>query len=215
MAIGRRTQLEGAPKWSPALKVLRKKLHRSCSRQHLQVSLAELNLPEQSTMRVERGQWSGPHVNICARVNRRRCPAHDCAGTSPSPDRHVVLCPAERQPWQIFANGSRGHVHSELQQELVGDPLLTPGNVLTRDLANQLLQFDRDWSPAKLSISSATTGQSPCGANRQRSWAARWSKATRQLKPAAEQHQSEMREVVGPARPNLALLIECEVLPQE
>lgn len=53
-----------------------------------------------------------------------------------------------RQLRHVLPDCARRHAHTELQQQLVCDPLLAPRGVLARHLSNQMLERGWDRSPA-------------------------------------------------------------------
>src|SRR5271156_5513705 len=122
-----------------------------------------------------------------------------------------------RRDWQlrhVLPNCARRNTQTEFQQQFVGDPLLTPRWVVTRHLANQLPEFSRDRPPASFGLPApeeaealAVPGDQGPGPHHNQS--------VSPIEPAAQQHQSETRRIVGSAGLDLALLIERELLAQE
>ena len=115
---------------------------------------------------------------------------------------------------QVLPDCPWRNTQTEFQQQLVCDPLLAPRGVLARHSPNQALELDGDRSPASCGLPAPEEAEALAvpGDEGPRPHDGQ---GVALIEPAAEQHQRQAGRIVGPARIDLALLIECGLLAQE
>ena len=140
-------------------------------------------------------------------------------GVIPEKDRPPLIAPRStarrgRQLRHVLPDCARRHAQTELQQQLVCDPLLAPRGVLACNLSNHILKRGWDRSPTSFGLSApekaealAVPGDQGLGPHHGQSISP--------IEPAAEQYQSQARRIVGTSRLDRALLIERQQLAQE
>ena len=140
-------------------------------------------------------------------------------GVIPEKDRPPLIVPRStarrgRQLRHVLPDCARRHAQTELQQQLVCDPLLALRGVLARNLSNHILKRGWDRSPASFGLPApekaealAVPGDQGLGPHHGQSIAP--------IEPAAEQYQNQARRIVGASGLNRALLIERQLLAQE
>src|SRR5262249_35082165 len=127
--------------------------------------------------------------------------------------RALAWPPVERLR-HVSTHGAGRHPQAQLQQQFIGNALLTPGRVVMSYLADEHLQLRRNWGSSGLRLPAPEKPKSLVMPANKSVWLHHGQRLT-PVEPTAQPDQSEAGGVGSTARFDLALLIKGKLFTQK